>query len=402
MKIDLLPHQYEAVQSTCENVGLIGGVGLGKTFTGSAWIMKNYHNDSLGLISANTYGQLMNATLTSVFKNLDIWGVPFNYNQQKKLLTVNNKKQFLTLSLDSYDQHRGIEIGEWWADEAAYNDHEAYLTIKGRLRDKGGNLQTLITTTPKGFNWVYDYFHPSGEKHDPLRYRLITATSYTNKHLPDAYLKSLETEYDDKMKEQELMGLFVNLTAGKVYYAFDRSTNINEVKQVAGQVYIGMDFNVDPMTAILFQIVNNKIHVFDEVFLRNSDTYQMSDHLIKNNYMGCSVIPDSTGGNKKTSGKSDHIILKEFGFNVVPTYNPHVIDRVNNINRLLSKGRIIINPKCVKLINDLEKVSWKGNDLDQKSDKMLTHISDCLGYGAWKLFPLKQDISDYKLSSQRR
>lgn len=401
MQINLLPHQWEAVNSTSENTGLIGGVGLGKTFCGSAWIMKKYEEDSLDLITANTYGQLINATLNSVFRNLDDWGIHFDFNQQKKILTVNRRKKFLCLSLDSYYQHRGIEIGNWWADEAAYNEYEAYLTIKGRLRDKRGKLQTLITTTPKGFNWVYDYFHPSGEKNDPKRYKLITASSYTNKHLPNGYLESLKNEYDEKLIEQELHGLFVNLTAGKAYYAFTRDY-VREYSRQMGNFYIAMDFNVDPMTAIVFELVNDTICVFDEVFLRNSDTFQMAHELKIRGYSGGQVIPDSTGGNRKTSGKSDHIILKESGFNVIPTFNPHVTDRVNNINRLLSKNRIIISNKCVKLINDLEKVAWKGSDLDQKTDKLLTHISDCLCYAAWKLFPIKEDYSSYKPTSQRR
>jgi phage terminase large subunit len=61
---------------------------------------------------------------------------------------------------------------------------------------------------------------------------------------------------------------------------------------------------------------------------------------------------------------------------------------VNNINRLLRDQRIIIHPRCKKLINDLEKVVWKNDELDQKTDKMLTHISDALGYLCWGIDPL--------------
>jgi hypothetical protein len=40
------------------------------------------------------------------------------------------------------------------------------------------------------------------------------------------------------------------------------------------------------------------------------------------------------------------------------------------------------------LINDLEKVTWKDNKPDQSGEnKLLTHISDALGYGLWKLAP---------------
>jgi len=143
------------------------------------------------------------------------------------------------------------------------------------------------------------------------------------------------------------------------------------------------------MTATVFQVINNQIHVFDEVFLRNSDTFKMCKELKQRGYAGLRVIPDSTGGNRKTSGQSDFDILKANGFYVENVFNPFVTDRVNNVNRLLSANRIKINSKCKKLINDLEQVAWKDNKLDQKGEaKLLTHISDTLGYGAWKIEPM--------------
>jgi len=111
----------------------------------------------------------------------------------------------------------------------------------------------------------------------------------------------------------------------------------------------------------------------------------MCHELIRKGYGGGQVIPDSTARNRKTSGKSDINILKENGFNVVATHNPFVRDRTNNLNRLFEADRIKISTKAKKLINDLERVSWKDGKLDQKTDPLLTHISDCLGYGMWKL-----------------
>ena len=71
------------------------------------------------------------------------------------------------------------------------------------------------------------------------------------------------------------------------------------------------------------------------------------------------------------------------------TKNPFVTDRVNNINRLFQENRIIINPRCKKLINDLERVAWRSNSLDQTTDKLLTHISDALGYWCWAIEPIE-------------
>ena len=51
------------------------------------------------------------------------------------------------------------------------------------------------------------------------------------------------------------------------------------------------------------------------------------------------------------------------------------------MNRLFDKGEIIIDPSCKALIEDLIKTTNKVGTRDiDKSDKMLTHLSDALGY----------------------
>jgi hypothetical protein len=186
-----------------------------------------------------------------------------------------------------------------------------------------------------------------------------------------------------------LLGMYSDESDGQAYYAFRRDEHVRNTDRQPGTLFIGMDFNVDPMTAVIGQYYNGKFHIHDEIFLRNSDTFKMADELKKRNYRG-TVIPDSTGSNRKTSGITDHQILLDAGFRIPYVLNPHQSDRVNNINRLFTSNRIIINPRCEKLINDLERVSWKDNKLNQKTDKLLTHVSDCLGYLCWKLAPIEE------------
>jgi hypothetical protein len=74
------------------------------------------------------------------------------------------------------------------------------------------------------------------------------------------------------------------------------------------------------------------------------------------------------------------------------------MDRYNTVNGLLEKARIKISNKCVKLIGDLEKVSFKeGTTLPDTNDKMLTHISDALGYLCWWLYPILPVKSEVRL-----
>jgi hypothetical protein len=81
---------------------------------------------------------------------------------------------------------------------------------------------------------------------------------------------------------------------------------------------------------------------------------------------------------------------------LVPRANPPERVRINAVNsRLLSadgKIKMVVSPKCPRLIKDLEGVSLMADGsgmLDKKSDRNLTHISDALGYKIAKMFPVR-------------
>jgi len=209
-------------------------------------------------------------------------------------------------------------------------------------------------------------------------------------NIDEGYITDILSGLSEKNRARFEHGEFTDEGEGSVYYSFDRDRNVRDLNgmTINGSTLIGMDFNVNPMTAVIATYSNDVFYILDEVFDPNSNTPKMCSELIKKGHKGANIYPDSTGANRKTSGRSDHGMLNDAGFTVQPTRNPIVFDRVNNVNRLLGEGRIIISPKCKKLINDLEKVVWKGVDLDQSTDKMLTHISDALGYLCWSLAPM--------------
>lgn len=401
--LKLLGHQYEALNSPVKNTLLLGGVGSGKTFLGTVFCYKNIAEQpqTMGFIGANTYQQLRDVCIPSLLDLFEDLNIEYKYNKNQSNITVNSTT-ILCRSLERYDNFRGIEIGWYWLDEAAYAKREAFDVVMGRLRcPKAKKHHGLITTTPKGYNWLYDYFNPNGLLNSG-EFKTYRASSRDNKHLPEGYIDSLKGQYDDKMFLQEIEGQFVNLTSGSVYYNFDRDKNVEEFDiHPYGGLFIGMDFNVDPMTCVMLQFRNAKLYVFDEIFDRDSSTEKICSKLHAQGYSAGRVIPDSTGRNRKTSGKTDFDIIKKAGFVIESTHNPHVFDRVNNVNRLLKQGKIVIHPRCKKLIGDLEKVSWKNNDLDKTSDKMLTHISDALGYACWKLMPIKTSHTR-KFHSEKR
>jgi PBSX family phage terminase large subunit len=341
---------------------------------------------ALGFIGANTHPQLRQIVLEKLFGILREQNIKYEYNENTGILKALGATVKCS-GLDNFDALRGAEYGYFWLDEVRDLKEEAFLMLCGRLRDSNGPLEGRCTTTPAGFNWVYEHF--KGEKKTE-HHELIQTTSYENPFLPDGYLEALRGSYDPRFYEQEVLGKFLNLTSGQVYRSFNRDSNvIDRLPFEPGTlpIKIGMDFNVNPMTAVLASEFNGQMYVFAEAYLEDSNTFDMARHISDSYGMWrcpISIIPDSTGKNRKTSStQSDHQILRSRGFTVEFQTNPKKTDRYNCVNGLLHHKKLWVHSSCVKTIKDLQQVVYEGNPAH------LTHISDALGYLCWKWKPLK-------------
>ena len=303
----------------------------------------------------------------------------------------------------------GKEYSTIHFNEISQIDYNSISMAKTRLAEKNDLVKRVYydCNPPSKSHWSYWTFIKKLDPinniplNNPEKYESFLMNPIDNlDNIDQDYLDMLK-ELPEKDKNRFLYGVFNDANDGVVYYSFVREMHVRDcLERIGGTIFIGMDFNVNPMTAIICQVIEDKIIVFDEIFLEgNSDTFKMCDALKRKGYVG-TVIPDSTGRNRKTSGKTDFQILEDNGFRIEWTRNPYVVDRVNNINRLFTADNIIIDSRCRKLINDLERVSWKNGDLDEGKEKLLTHISDCLGYAAWKLYPYEKRINQISIRKQ--
>jgi PBSX family phage terminase large subunit len=396
------------LSSDARHIMLFGGSRSGKTFLAvRSLIIRACKVRSRHAILRLNFNHIKTSiwldTLPKVLK-VSFPDLAVEWNKTDYYLTLPNGSEIWCAGLD--DEKRvekilGKEYSTLYFNECSQIPYKSIQVALTRLAERNNlKKKAYYDQNPPGKkHWSYWLF----QKYlDPVDNVPVDTTKYASILMnPKDNLENIDPEYIteilDNLPESQRKrfkdGEFTDDSDGAAYYAFDREKHVKQIDKAfqIGQRCIGMDFNVQPMTAVIGHYINKKFYVISEAFLENSDTFKMSTHLIKNGHRGANIYPDSTGSNRKTSGISDHQILQNDGFKIQFTRNPLVVDRVNNLNRLLREERIIIDPSCKKLINDLEKVSWKDGALDQKTDKMVTHISDALGYWCWALDPLKME-----------
>ena len=212
-------------------------------------------------------------------------------------------------------------------------------------------------------------------------------------------IDAAKRELDPRTFRQEFEASFEDIE-GLAYYQFsDKNLKAVEYRQNE-KVHVGMDFNVNPMTAVLCHTDGVTLEQFGEIYLKNSNTFEMRDAL-KERFKPEQIIiyPDSTGrATESNATESDLSILKQAGFEIrAHRSNPRIKDRVNAVNSLIcsAKGaiRYFVNAQnCHHTLNDFHRVErLPDGRLNKKQEaEGLKHITDALGYLVAYKWPVKQ------------
>jgi len=399
---DYLPHQWEFLTSKKQINALVGGFGSGKTY---AFLHKTFINHitkpnskgiSNGWVIYPTNELAEELFVEPMREILSRKGISYTYNIQKHKFKTNygtikiyqlQKPQRIVGAELTYIGFDEFDVESW------KNCDIAYKKAIGRMRG-ADNCEVYIVTSPEGYHYTHHQFveNDNDSKH------LVHGKTTDNVFLPSNYIDLLEANYDKSMLQAYRDGQFVNISALSTYYSFERSKNVKECKYDRSlPIRIGLDQNVDPMCAVLGQLYpKNQVRIFDEVSLSHQGQGDLiTDRMcatIKEKYPNSNYIiyPDASGFQRHTSAAySDIDILKQNGFQVkVRKSNPPVVNRVNSVNRML-EGNTLIDPRCKVLIQDLEKVTNKQGTRDiDKSNKLLSHSSDALGYFIEWEFPI--------------
>ena len=196
------------------------------------------------------------------------------------------------------------------------------------------------------------------------------------------------------MIEAYVNGQFTNLTSGTVYRNYDRVKNGSaETIKEKEPLYIGMDFNVEHMAAVVCVKRANKYHavgelkeIFDTPDMIKIIQEKYPAHLIK-------VYPDASGKNRKSNNasESDIVLLRAARFQILNfNANPLVKNRVLAVNKAFEDDKIAVNcVLCPTVAECLEQQNYDSNgEPDKKSG--FDHMNDAFGYFTAYEMPIKQ------------
>lgn len=354
------------------------------------------------------------------YPNREVWYVAPTYRQSKMIVWRKLKNKLMdlrwtkkvneadltiqlkngsTISLkgaDNADNLRGVGLDYLVMDEFAEIDSTAWFEVlRPTLADKQGGA--LFIGTPKGFsNWAHDLYLLEEENN---QWKSFQFTTIDGGNVPQEEIEAARRDLDERSFRQEFLATFEEY-AGRIYYAFNRKVNVKPFEgDTPRTIYIGCDFNIDPMSAVVFHKEGDTLHAIDEIRIFSSNTNELVDEVFQR-YPKSRVIafPDPAGRQRKTSagGVTDIRILQNAGWTVkAHTAHTPVRDRINAVNSRLKSDsgaiHLYIDPKCKHTIEGLEKQTYKEGTNQPDKTSGLDHMMDALGYCVDGLFPIKRD-----------
>jgi len=405
---------------------LVGGYGAGKTMIASKRAISLCIENApvaIGVVSP-TFPLARKTTIETIISLLagkrTLLGPAFQWRYNRTLHEFSifyrgRKGLIYIMSGDDPESLRGPNLAAALIDEPFIQPQSVFDQMVARVRHPDAvHKEICLTGTPEQLNWGYDLCMGDLRKQMEeagVFVAAIQASTRKNLALDKMYQKRLEGVLSAKSASAYIEGNFVNMTEGLVYYGFN-STGAGNVlddskldcrpadssRWAGAELGVGIDFNVNPMSALVFWKKDRRVHFFKEYQLPNADTEYLCSTLREDFEDLIYAYPDYSGTARHTSspgGRSDFWYLKQAGFQLRTTPgNPAVKDRYNSVNGMLGpkagETTCTISAKgCKKLVKYLNMYS---HELKGKKDQVaMSHLLDAFGYPLSYLYPVKRD-----------
>jgi hypothetical protein len=317
---------------------------------------------------------------------------------------INGSTIYLKGSEDP-DALRGPALTGVVLDECAFQSEYTWRSvIRPALSDRSGWALFTTTPSPEGTaGWFYelvlqlqgsDDVNPSLDRLDPLQWTIYEYTSLQGGNIPPSEIEEARRTLAPEVFEREYEAKILSNTGlvASCFSMLNLDSSIEDDENLP--LYVGMDFNNDPLTAICANIVRVngraiELRVFNELNLKAATTWDMAEVL--NDLYGENrrkiACPDPTGKRKQTSGVgvSDHQILRKAGITVYAPEAPYnIADKIRAVNAALrtADGEVHtkINPRCRELIKSFRTLGYAEGTRMPNKKLGVDHSFDAFGY----------------------
>ena len=396
--------QTEIFLSTARFKSVVAGRRFGKTYLSTIELINaaiSGKNKNCWYI-APTYGAAKEIAWDMLIKN-----IPEQYivktNETGLTIKLINGSVISLKGAERSAVLRGRSLDHCILDEFSEMRPEVWFeVIRPSLSDREGSA--LFIGTPKGRNHFYDLWAKGVDGAD--NWESFQYTTLDGGNVSPSEIEQAKADLDERTFNQEYCAQFVTY-AGLIYYNFDRATSVVKFEDDGGVLYLGMDFNTNPMSCVVALRKGNSLICIDEVVIFGSNTDEMVKE-IHQRYPNRQIIiyPDPAARQRKTSagGRTDLSILQNAGFMTkARSAHPAVRDRINSVNSRLKSGsgerHLFFTDKCKQAIKSLERQTYKEGTSQPNKDDGYDHMNDALGYMVEYLFPIK---TDYKIEQPTR
>jgi hypothetical protein len=331
-------------------------------------------------------------------------------NEGELFIELANGSVIQLKGAENRDGLRGVSIAGCVLDEAAFMAQEVWTEVVSPATSDQ-LAPVMFISSPSGYNWFKDlYDYASAGKDENWQ-----AWSYTTEqggNVDPHEIEAARRELPERTFKQEYLASFQTLS-NRVYSYFDRIHNVDaDAPDPAdfAELYIGIDFNVTPISAVVCIKTVDQLHCIDEVCIDNSNTMELAAE-IKARYPRHKIraYPDPAGRARKTSaagGVTDFTILEQAGFRVIaPKKAPAVADRINEVQAMLCTAdgtrRLFVHPRCTELIKGLDGMTYKKDTSQPDKTLGLDHITDALGYLVHSEFPIVRRLAAIPITFAR-
>ena len=419
------PQQYEAFHSNTRFVNLACGRRSGKTELArrkiiNALMLRKPWKKPVYFYALPTYNQAKRVAWRELVDLIPKWWIDPKHGGFANIMDLHIRTVFgselYVLGMDQPQRIEGLGYDGGVVDEACDHKPDSFsLSIRPALSDRNG--------------WCWRIGVPKRTGTCSREYKEYWEMGFSDEH-PD--IKSYSWPSADIVNPEEIAAAKRTMDAkdfneqynasweqagGLIFYTFDDKKHVNdEICQYRPHLplYIGMDFNVDPMAWVIGQVLDDHplcprgekmLVILDELFIRNTTTPQSLAILYKKwaqHKERVYFCGDASSASRKTSASlSDYQHIVNFNPEgnwadrkvIVPRKNPAIADRFSVCNSAILNAdmeiRFYCHSRCKRLIADLNYRAYKEGTSDPNDSADIGHISDGLGYLMYYLFPMR-------------